>query len=113
MKEYPTGGKDAKEQYFSYKLSSARIVIEYAFGRLKARFGALRREMDINLEDLPNIIYSCFVLHNFCEVNNEYAGEESAQQALQKEKLCHPQTGRNHSNTDMEGKRIRNVFKLF
>ena len=62
MKEYPTGGKDVHEQYFSYRLSSTRMVIECAFGRLKARFGALRREMDINMEDLPNAIYSCFVL---------------------------------------------------
>ncbi|KAF3852604.1 hypothetical protein F7725_005959 [Dissostichus mawsoni] len=30
-----------------------------------ARFAALRRPMDINLDDLPHVIYSCFVLHNF------------------------------------------------
>ena len=92
------------------------MVIECAFGRLTARFGALRREMDINMEDLPNVIYSCFVLHNFCEINNECVGEESAQQALQKERFCQPPTERNpttHSNTNIEGKRIRNIFKQY
>lgn len=44
---------------------SARNVIECAFGRLKACFSALRMDTDINLDDLPTVIYSCFVLHNF------------------------------------------------
>ena len=37
-KEYPKGGKNEREQYFSYRLSSA-CIIENAFGRLKERFG--------------------------------------------------------------------------
>ena len=52
------------------------MVIECAFGRLKARFGALRRPMDLNIRDLPYVIYACFVLHNFCEEHNETVGEE-------------------------------------
>ena len=48
MKEFPGGGNNAQEQFFGFRLSSARMVIECAFGRLKARFGALKREMDIN-----------------------------------------------------------------
>ena len=71
MKEYANGRSTAQEQYFGYKLCSARNEIECAFGRLKARFSSLRREMDINLIDLPTVIYACFVLHNFCEVNKE------------------------------------------
>ena len=47
MKEYANGGSSAQEQYFRYKLCSARNVIECSFGRLKARFGALKRAMDI------------------------------------------------------------------
>ena len=66
MKEYANGGSNAQEQYFGYKLCSARNVIECAFGRLKARFAALKRVMDINMDDLTYVIYACFVLHNFC-----------------------------------------------
>jgi hypothetical protein len=58
MKEFAEGGKDAQEQFFGYRLSSARMVIECAFGRLKARFGCLRREMDINIDDLPAVIHT-------------------------------------------------------
>ena len=47
------------------------MVIECAFGRLKGRLGAYRREMDINLNNLPNIIYASFILHNYCEMNGE------------------------------------------
>ena len=27
--------------------------------------------MDINFHELPYVIYACFVLHNFCELNNK------------------------------------------
>jgi hypothetical protein len=51
MKEFPGGENTVKEQFYGYRLSSARMVIECAFGRLKGRFGALRREMDINIDE--------------------------------------------------------------
>jgi hypothetical protein len=59
-----------------------RMVIECAFGRLKARFGCLRREMDINIDDLPPVIHTCFILHNFCEMNNEIVSQQMVEQAV-------------------------------
>ena len=47
MKEFANGSKDQREKPFGYRLLSARMGNECAFGRLKARFGLLRREMDI------------------------------------------------------------------
>ena len=70
MKEFPSGGTTALEQFFSYRLSSARMPIECAFGKRKGRFGCLRRPMDINVKDLPSVIHSCFILHNICEKRN-------------------------------------------
>ena len=52
-------------------MSSARIVIENTFGRLKGRFGYLKRDKDIDINVLPQVIMACFVLHNFCEMKNE------------------------------------------
>ena len=60
MKEFVNGGSNEKEQFFGLKLSSARMVIGCVFGRLEGRFGCLRREMDINIEDLPYVIHACF-----------------------------------------------------
>ena len=55
MKEFANGGSTSTEQFFGYRMSSSRMVIECAFGRLKGRWGALRRAIDISLDDLPNV----------------------------------------------------------
>ena len=41
-------GQRSARKFFGYCLPSARMVIESAFGRLKARFGSLRGEMILN-----------------------------------------------------------------
>ena len=56
-----------EEVIFNQMLRAARNQIECAFGRLKARWRILLRPMDIPVQKLPNVIFACFVLHNFCE----------------------------------------------
>ena len=90
MKEYPNGGATQEEQYYGYRLCSARNVIECAFGRLKARFSLLRRAMDINLLDLPTVVYACFVLHNFCEINKERISDEQVRSAVEYNQQTQP-----------------------
>ena len=82
MKEFSNGGTTRQEQYFGLMLCKARMVIECAFGRLKARFPALWHTMDIDLEYLPSVIYSCFVLHNFCDTHCESVPSEKIQSAI-------------------------------
>ena len=41
--------------------------------------------MDLNIRDLPYVIYACFVLHNFCEEHNETVGEELISSAMRYE----------------------------
>ena len=53
MKEYANGGSNRQEQYLGLNLCSARNVIECDFRRLKARFGALKKAMHINIDELP------------------------------------------------------------
>ena len=72
MKELSKGGKNSSKRFFfGQRLSSGRTVVECAFRQLKTRFGCLRREMDINLKELPAAIHSCFILHNLCEIRQE------------------------------------------
>ena len=59
MKEYANGSKTLDKRFFGFWLSSARMVIEHAFGRLKAHFGCLPWIMDIRLGELPVVIHSC------------------------------------------------------
>ena len=73
---------------------SARNVSKCAFDRLKARFLALRRAMDINLENLPTGIYACFVLHNYCGLNRESVSDEQVRSALDIECQLQPENPR-------------------
>ena len=110
MKEYAAGGSTPRKQYFGYKLCSARNVIECAFGRLKARFSCLKRAMDINMDDLPMVIYTCFVLNNYCELNNKCVHEELVRRSLSYDREFQPPTSTNRYSTDKneaERKRVR------
>ncbi|KAM3877026.1 uncharacterized protein ACN63O_012576 [Diretmus argenteus] len=116
MKEYSNGGSTPQEQYFGLCLCRARMVIECAFGRLKARFAALRRPMDINLDDLPYVIYSCFVLHNFCDASKEAVDDPHVLGTIQGERGSQPPTQCNRFLTDCndgEGKRVRRVLTQY
>lgn len=116
MKEYANGGSTKQEQYFGMRLCQARMVIECAFGRLKARFGALKRSTDINLDDLPSVIYTCFVLHNYCELNNKKISEEQVKTAIHYDREFQPAGETNNYRTDSneaEGKRIRRIITKF
>ena len=92
MKEFPNGGKGESEELFVFHFSSTRMVIECTFGRLKARLRCLRREIDINIRELPNLINSCFVLNNFCEERKEPLNQKHIDFALNYEKEFQPPT---------------------
>ena len=89
------------------------MVIECAFGRLKGRWGALRRAMDINLQDLPFVIVACFVLHNFCELNKETVSEEAVTKAREYDRMFQPPVEpytNTSTNIETEGRRVRRVL---
>ena len=69
MKEY-SSAVDNRQINFHNRLRSTRNQIECAFGRLKARWRVLNRSVDVDLDFAITLIYTCFVLHNFCEINN-------------------------------------------
>ena len=75
IKEDESYSNDA-EVVFSSMLRSARNQILCAFGRLKARWAIHTRKIDLKLENVSNLIYACFVLHNFCEQRKSYIDEE-------------------------------------
>ena len=90
------------------------MVIECAFGRLKARFGCLRRDMDISLKDLPAVIHSCFILHNFCELNNEQVSSYRVEVARKyDDQFQPPHSASAVSHNESGGKQVRNVFVKF
>lgn len=70
MKPY-TGSLSAEEESFNVHLSSARIVVENAFGRLKGRWRCLLKRLDVNPTFVPEVVLACTILHNFVEEQKE------------------------------------------
>jgi hypothetical protein len=58
--------------------SSARMVIERAFGRLKGRFRCLQGTLHYDLPFLPEVVMACVLLHNFLIVKNDDLDVEEA-----------------------------------
>ena len=96
MKEFSKGGKSSSERFFCRRLSSAGMVIECAFGRLKARCSCLRREMDTNLKELPAVIHSFFILHNFCEIRQEAVNQNDVLVNRNYDVEFQPESGNRH-----------------
>ncbi|XP_022796273.1 protein ANTAGONIST OF LIKE HETEROCHROMATIN PROTEIN 1-like [Stylophora pistillata] len=116
MKEFSNGGSTPTEQFFGYRMSSSRMVIECACGRLKRRWGAQRRAMDISLNDLLNVIFACFVLHNYCEVHGETLSEEKLKEACNYEREFQPPTyahGYGAAVNETSGKHILQIFAKY
>ena len=95
-------------------LRSVRNQIECAFGRLKARWAILAGKIDLKLENVPNLIYACFVLHIFCEQRKSYIDEELVKAQIEFDK----QNERNHihvpdqiySTDGSEGSAVRRLL---
>ena len=90
IKGYSNGGSTVQGQYLGLTLCQSQMVIECAFGRLKTWLGALKRAMDINITDTASVVYSCFVLHNFCELCNETIGENKASSDIEYDQNFQP-----------------------
>ena len=86
--------KDVQMMLKSF-LMGCYAPIECAFGRLEAKWSILTRIIDLKLEDVPIIVYACFVLHNFSEGHNSYIDDELVKKQL--ENIARNE--RIHSNT--------------
>lgn len=59
------------ELNFNRVLSKERVVIERAFGQLKARFPLLKGKVRLRTNKIPAIIVCCFILHNVSKYLND------------------------------------------
>ncbi|XP_062516381.1 uncharacterized protein LOC134191776 [Corticium candelabrum] len=60
-----------EKKNFNYRISKARIVVENAFGRLKARWRRLMKKNDMQIRHVQHVIAACCVLHNVCEIHGD------------------------------------------
>lgn len=98
---------NSEQKNYNYRLSRARVVVEIAFGRLKARWRRLAKQIDMHIDNVPHIIVACCVLHNMCEIHHDNFNEEW----LAEVNLDQPeQYSSTESPTGLGGDQVRNVL---
>ncbi|CAG9766703.1 unnamed protein product [Ceutorhynchus assimilis] len=67
LKSYSGPNLTPIEESFNVHMNSARVAIEIAFGRLKARWRCLMKRNDMHFSFVPEVIATCCTLHNIVE----------------------------------------------
>ena len=72
MKPYADNGwLTPSQRAFNNNLSSTRMTVEIAFGRLKGRWRILLKCLDMKTQNVPLAVRACCTLHNICEIHGE------------------------------------------
>ncbi|KAE8748732.1 hypothetical protein FOCC_FOCC004535 [Frankliniella occidentalis] len=72
IKNYSYDGRTTREMdSFNCHMNQGRIVVENAFGRLKARWRILLRQSEIHYTFIPQLVATCCILHNIIERNRD------------------------------------------
>lgn len=73
MKPFTQPNADtAQKRTYNYRICRGCIVVEIAFGCLKARWRRLIKQNDMIVRNVPNVIIAAAcVLHNMCEIHGD------------------------------------------
>lgn len=83
FKDY--GNLTAEQTDFNVRVSSSRVVVEHAFGRLKCRFRYIKSIMRLrDIHFAARLVVACCVLHNIC-IRGGDAGEDLIEEELNDE----------------------------
>ncbi|XP_042299789.1 protein ANTAGONIST OF LIKE HETEROCHROMATIN PROTEIN 1-like [Sceloporus undulatus] len=99
-------GHSRREGVYNKRLSRARIVVERSFGRLKSRFQALLKGLDLSVENLPSAILTC-ILHNIIETNGDV---RLARNTSPETYVIDPTTYMTDQQEKEKGEKIRDAF---
>ena len=65
MKPFPKSNLTTIHRIYNYRLSRARRVVENAFGIMANRFRILLQPLNLDIEKIEEIVWTCCCLHNF------------------------------------------------
>lgn len=60
------------QKRFDYHLHKALTPAEVAFSHLRGRWKILLKRCDLQLYNMIDIVKTCLVLHNLCEINGDH-----------------------------------------
>lgn len=98
----------SQQKTFNYRICRARIVVENAYGRLKARWRRLMKRNDMHIENIPNIITAACILHNICEIHKESFSESWLRELEENSSFPQPVSPSVRAGTGDRPKNIRN-----
>lgn len=108
-----SGSLSPEEESFNVYLNSARVSIEMAFGRLKARWRILHK-IECDHTFAPAIIATCCILHNFVESKKERFFTHWLQEIEQLELLTpQPRCATNCQRDSIQGSELRDHLKQY
>ena len=87
----------AQKRTYNYRICRGRIVVEIAFGRLKARWRRLIKRNDMVVKNVPNVIAAACVLHNMCEIHGDAFDESWA--TMENDNPSQPKPGNTTAST--------------
>ena len=94
-------------------LRSTRNTNECAFRKLKGRWRILQHPMGIPVDKLPNVVYACFVLHNFWEAQKSEIDPVELEVVMQEERKTQLKQDKLNSYNSIQGKKIRSAITNF
>ena len=103
----------SKAEVIFNQCSGVRNMTESGFSCLKARWRILLRPIDIPVEKLLNIIYACFVLHNFCEKATGEVDAYLVEKIAQEERRAKLSVDKLNSYTSLAGRKVKETIISF
>lgn len=108
-----SGSLSAEEESFNVYLNSARVSVEMAFGRLKARWRILHK-IDCDYTFAPEIIVACCILHNFVESKKEIFFMQWLEEIERLQLIIpQPRCTNNCQKDSIQGTELRNHLKQY
>ncbi|XP_071576487.1 uncharacterized protein [Temnothorax nylanderi] len=100
-----------EEESFNVYLSTGRVDIEIAFGRLKARWRRILKRIDVHYSFAPQVVTACCVLHNIVESHKQEFRHTWMRDIDESDVLFpQPEGTRSREYDDLDASNIRNVL---